>query len=399
MNDTLNRLKKIAGIVENTQVIDVNPPINVEARVRMAEEYEFHIAAKKFGAYASSINDTSGRLSGRASFKGANAAETLALSEAFLAAWKSGNFDGVINEKETTVDACSIEASCENNEASSQEESTEDLSAVNEGKKGDLYFLYVGVKGSGKLGQQFSDESSAACHQEYRDSWTNEYDDNGKKIKYAYRVVKGSEDVKAPTSITESLDEGHTVVKGIDKEKYQEREGLEGPFSYKNGKVYYYDKKEGKDYDPDTDRYIDNEDRNAMNEEADVTNFTQQIQANDNKLSTRTGADADRAVVVKIPKSIKASVAKRIKELEASIEQYDEKGYNEVSQKEKAIKCLNQIMDNLAVEDIEGVKQAQIFFGTLMSPITDLFPAPLVTFLAAPTYGYDTESGWLDKFK
>ena len=42
----------------------------------------------------------------------------------------------------------------------------------------------------------------------------------------------------------------------MDKEKYQARSGLEGPFSTLSGKVVYYDPKAGKYYDPDTDMYM-----------------------------------------------------------------------------------------------------------------------------------------------
>ena len=38
------------------------------------------------------------------------------------------------------------------------------------------------------------------------------------------------------------------------------RRGLEGPFHYPNGRVLYYDHKEGKYYDPRTDFYVSNED-------------------------------------------------------------------------------------------------------------------------------------------
>jgi hypothetical protein len=64
----------------------------------------------------------------------------------------------------------------------------------------------------------------------------------------------------------ESTNEGYTVTRGIDKDRYQERRGLEGPFQTKSGKVVYYDKKEGKYYDPDTDMYIDHEDYRALDE-------------------------------------------------------------------------------------------------------------------------------------
>jgi len=66
----------------------------------------------------------------------------------------------------------------------------------------------------------------------------------------------------------EDMDEGYTVTRGIDRERYQERPGLEGPFSTRSGKVVYYDPKEGKYYDPETDFYIGHEDYAKMDEEA-----------------------------------------------------------------------------------------------------------------------------------
>lgn len=68
-------------------------------------------------------------------------------------------------------------------------------------------------------------------------------------------------DLKKPTT-----KEGYTVVPGIDTNRYQERAGLEGPFRAKNGKVVYYDAKEGQYYDPDTDIYISHDEWEEMNE-------------------------------------------------------------------------------------------------------------------------------------
>lgn len=68
---------------------------------------------------------------------------------------------------------------------------------------------------------------------------------------------------------TRATSEGYQVVQGIDKDKYVERPGLEGPFHTKSGKVVYYDKREGKYYDPDTDFYISHDDWNKMNEGRD----------------------------------------------------------------------------------------------------------------------------------
>ena len=61
--------------------------------------------------------------------------------------------------------------------------------------------------------------------------------------------------------------EGYRVLPSIDREKYQEREGLEGPFRARNGKVYYYDPKAGMAYDPDTDFYIDYDDLRMMDQD------------------------------------------------------------------------------------------------------------------------------------
>ncbi len=54
----------------------------------------------------------------------------------------------------------------------------------------------------------------------------------------------------------QQVDEGYKVLPSIDRDKYQSRDGLEGPFSTLSGKVVYYDPKEGKYYDPDTDMYM-----------------------------------------------------------------------------------------------------------------------------------------------
>ena len=52
------------------------------------------------------------------------------------------------------------------------------------------------------------------------------------------------------------VDEGYYEMPPMDREKYQERAGLEGPFQTRSGKVVYYDPKEGSYYDPDTDIYL-----------------------------------------------------------------------------------------------------------------------------------------------
>ena len=41
------------------------------------------------------------------------------------------------------------------------------------------------------------------------------------------------------------------------RDDYGPRKGLEGPFRYPNGRVVYYDAKEGQYRDPKTDFYLD----------------------------------------------------------------------------------------------------------------------------------------------
>jgi len=69
--------------------------------------------------------------------------------------------------------------------------------------------------------------------------------------------------------------EGYKELPPIDRDRYQERPGLEGPFSTLSGKVVYYDPKEGAYYDPDTDMYLSydefkelDNDRRGMKESA-----------------------------------------------------------------------------------------------------------------------------------
>jgi hypothetical protein len=42
-------------------------------------------------------------------------------------------------------------------------------------------------------------------------------------------------------------------------ERYGPRKGLEGPFTYGNGRILYYDPVEGQYWDPRTDIYLDND--------------------------------------------------------------------------------------------------------------------------------------------
>lgn len=63
------------------------------------------------------------------------------------------------------------------------------------------------------------------------------------------------------------LREGFSILPKMDREKYQERDGLEGPIMTRSGKVVYYDPKEGMYYDPDTDMYLSYDDWKQLDSE------------------------------------------------------------------------------------------------------------------------------------
>lgn len=52
------------------------------------------------------------------------------------------------------------------------------------------------------------------------------------------------------------VEEGYSIQRPIDRERYTDIPGLEGPMMLRNGQVVYYDPHEGKYYDRDTDMYI-----------------------------------------------------------------------------------------------------------------------------------------------
>jgi len=94
----------------------------------------------------------------------------------------------------------------------------------------------------------------------------------------------------------------------IDKARYHQRKGLEGPFMTKSGQVIYYDKKFGKYYNSDTDMYIDHDDWKKMSEEAP---------ANATGTSVAGTGDDSSTVVVKKKKKLQDKLMRRLKIKEA----------------------------------------------------------------------------------
>lgn len=80
----------------------------------------------------------------------------------------------------------------------------------------------------------------------------------------------------------------------------------------------------------------------------------------------------------KVPSDVSSALNKRVSELKQSLSRYGDKGA-----KQNAVDALEKIADLLKLED--GLTDAAVFYGTLMSPITDLFPPNVVKFIhAAP---------------
>ena len=94
----------------------------------------------------------------------------------------------------------------------------------------------------------------------------------------------------------------------LDKSKYQQRRGLEGPFMTKAGQVVYYDKIKGDYYNPDTDMYLSYDDWKKISEDAP---------ANATGTSVAGTGDDSSTVVVKKKKKLQDKLMRRLKIKEA----------------------------------------------------------------------------------
>ena len=90
----------------------------------------------------------------------------------------------------------------------------------------------------------------------------------------------------------------------INRAKYGNRSGLEGPFMTKSGKVVYYDKSKGRYLDPDKDMYLSYNDWKALGEEAP---------ANATGTAVAGTGDDSSTVVVKKKKPMQDKLMRRLK--------------------------------------------------------------------------------------
>lgn len=113
------------------------------------------------------------------------------------------------------------------------------------------------------------------------------------------------------------------------------------------------------------------------------------VEFNDDKVAfnnVMTGQDIEQGTKIDVPSYVTTAIDKRIKELESSIDRWDEKGYNQYgaiykNAKHNALDLLAKFKELLAMKDESAFKEAQTLYGTLSSPIFDLLPAQLVKFL------------------
>ena len=89
------------------------------------------------------------------------------------------------------------------------------------------------------------------------------YNENECVINIDPQAMAMLEDLKVIDTV-----EGYEVLPRLDRDKYQERDGLEGPIMTRSGKVVYYDPQKGDYYDPNTDMYIDYEDFKELDRKA-----------------------------------------------------------------------------------------------------------------------------------
>ena len=99
-----------------------------------------------------------------------------------------------------------------------------------------------------------------------------------------------------------------------------------------------------------------------------------------------------KKATVRLPSAVRKVVNQRIKELTQAVDEFDDKGFNDASVKQQAVDCLKQVLDNLSSNDEEGLKNAQVYFTTLMSPLTDFFPPQLINWLGTAATPWVKES-------
>ena len=178
---------------------------------------------------------------------------------------------------------------------------------------------------------------------------------------------------------------GFVVSTPIDRERYpnRERQGLEGPYkSRKSGKIFYYDKKAGKYYDPGSDMFLDVSDvmEETQVDELNVKTMKSYIgkaQKDNTKRVTRMAdkpshMKADKGEMQKLRKRQKGVVKAKTdldmrkiagkdyrKRMGEEVEEITEKFEMEFPDKETAQKFMSQIV-RLRLGSANGTKDGMV---------------------------------------
>lgn len=416
----INRLKYLSGINKKAEaVLDATVTENFSG-IKMVQESGFRMLAKHFGALEVKLDESGLHTAAKVTFREQSRDESLSKLNEFKNAWKFYSATGNLQEAYRVAPAISSDEypPIKGLEGPFRYESGKVLYyAPKIGKyydpKSDTYLEPEEVEAhrnprAVREGEEFLEEKMTAAQKAKReeivlamkkdaDKMKEKYGDDWEKVMYAtatkqalnedhgkgfYVMVDGEEHcwcetkAEADEKAEKLKKEGKKVKVVADKDLHENKhEGHEDEEGSDNKKAT--EKKSEKGSEKETEAKGEKEVKEAV-----VDNFVQDDTDKDNTVAKRTGVDSMKNTKVKVPAKVKDAVKARIAELEKSIELYDEKGYNDQSQKQKAIECLKQIMADLEPENVEALKKAQIYFSTLMSPITDLIPAQLVLFLA-----------------
>jgi hypothetical protein len=141
--------------------------------------------------------------------------------------------------------------------------------------------------------------------------------------------------------------EGYKTIKSIDKERYDEIPGLEGPFMTLSGKVVYYDPKEGSYYDRDTDMYLSYDEFKELDNDYSGMKNNRQMKEDKATLGAAVNrAEQKRQVAIRKAKAWMkrtgkgaADAAREFDLLKGDISKLEESTFNEAVEKIACVKC------------------------------------------------------------
>ena len=136
--------------------------------------------------------------------------------------------------------------------------------------------------------------------------------------------------------------EGYYILPQMDREKYQARDGLEGPIMTRSGKVVYYDPKAGNYYDPDTDMYMSYEDFKELDE-----GFIDTVK----NVAGKVGGAIKNFVT---PGAVKQARKKPVGNKGSLAKQINMPGFSE-SSGEETVKVLRNIVDQKQAMKVHGM--------------------------------------------